>query len=211
MGQDDRVRGQIVDLLQGGNAHLPFAEAVAEFPPTLINTRPPRVDYTFWHLLEHLRITQRDILEYLTDPAYTELEWPRDYWPAPDAEATPDDWNASIAAFEEDLAAIVAIVSDEAHRLADARPEQPGAHTPARSADRRRSQRLSHRRTGHPAPGLRRLGTQPPNVRRAGEAFAVTDRSISPALPPLLSSGAQSAACSPPSPNLERESIPHHK
>ena len=28
-----------------------------------INTRPPRVDYTFWHLLEHLRITQADILD----------------------------------------------------------------------------------------------------------------------------------------------------
>jgi hypothetical protein len=133
MGQDDRVREQIVNLLQGGNAHLPFAEAVAEFPPALINTRPPHVDYTFWHLVEHLRLTQRDILDYLTDANYTELEWPRDYWPALDAEATPDDWNASVAAFEQDLAAIVSIVSDEQTDLLTPVPSNP-EHTLLREA-----------------------------------------------------------------------------
>jgi hypothetical protein len=133
MAQDDRVRAQIVDLLQGGNAHLPFPEAVAEFPPALINTRPPRVDYTFWHLLEHLRITQRDILTYLTDANYTEMEWPRDYWPAPDAGATPEDWQATIAAFEQDLAAIVAMVADEQNDLLLPVPSNP-EHTLLREA-----------------------------------------------------------------------------
>ena len=133
MEQHDRVRAQMVDLLQGGNAHLPFAEAAAEFPPAFINTRPPDVAYTFWHLLEHLRLTQRDILTYLTDPDYTDPEWPRDYWPAPDAEATLDDWNASIAAFEQDLAAIVDIVSNEQTDLLAPVPSNP-EHTLLREA-----------------------------------------------------------------------------
>ena len=133
MDQHHRVREQIVGLLQGGNAHLPFSEAVADFPPALINTRPPRVDYTFWHLVEHLRITQRDILTYLTDPEYTEPAWPRDYWPAADAEASADEWAASITAFEQDLAAIVAIVADEQNDLLMPVPSNP-EHTLLREA-----------------------------------------------------------------------------
>jgi hypothetical protein len=131
--RNHRIREQIVALLQGGNAHLPFAEAVADFPAALINTRPPRVSYTYWHLIEHLRLTQRDILTYLTDPAYREPEWPRDYWPDPEAKATPDDWKASVTAFEEDLAAIVAIVADDQTDLLKPVPSNP-EHTLLREA-----------------------------------------------------------------------------
>ena len=77
MDRDRRLRDHLVGVLRGGNAHMPFAEAVAEFPEAQINTRPPRVDYTFWHLLEHLRITQADILAYLTQADYHAPAWPR--------------------------------------------------------------------------------------------------------------------------------------
>jgi hypothetical protein len=113
MDRDRLVREQLVGLLRGGNAHMPFTEAVADFPEARINSRPANVDYTFWHLLEHLRITQADILNYLTNAGYDELEWPREYWPEREAQATKADWNNSVAAFRRDLEAIVAIVSDE--------------------------------------------------------------------------------------------------
>ena len=113
MDHDRRLREQLVGLLRGGNAHMPFAEAVVDFPEAHVNTRPPNVDYTFWHLVEHLRLTQADILSYVTRADYKEPEWPREYWPAPDARATKDDWDDSVAAFERDLEALVAIVADE--------------------------------------------------------------------------------------------------
>ena len=65
---------------------MPFDEAVADFPDDAINRRPPNVDYTPWHLLEHLRLTQADILDYVTNEAYVEPSWPADYWPARDAD-----------------------------------------------------------------------------------------------------------------------------
>ncbi|HEU0115326.1 MAG TPA: DinB family protein [Thermomicrobiales bacterium] len=111
------LRRQLVDLLRGGNAHMPFAEAVADFPEAKINVRPPNVAYTLWHLLEHLRLAQADILAYLTRADYVAPEWPAAYWPAPDAEATKRDWDESVAAFDRDLEAIVAIVADEATDL----------------------------------------------------------------------------------------------
>ncbi len=112
MDHDRRMRDQLVALLRGGGAHMGFTEAVADFPEAMINARPPNVAYTFWHLIEHLRLTQADILEYVTSPAYRERAWPRDYWPAADARATVREWDESVAAFQRDLDAIVAIVSD---------------------------------------------------------------------------------------------------
>ena len=100
-------------MLRGGNAHLSFVEVIAQFPEAQINTRPPRVAYTFWHLVEHLRMTQADILTYLTQADYQAPTWPRDYWPALDARATKLQWDESVAAFLRDLEAIVRIVADD--------------------------------------------------------------------------------------------------
>ena len=106
----DPVRAQLHALLDTGNAHMGFDAAVADFPPEAINRTPPNVPYTPWHLLEHLRITQRDILDYIRDGAYHELEWPREYWPARDATADAAAWHASVQGFRDDLAALHEIV-----------------------------------------------------------------------------------------------------
>jgi len=113
MDRDGRLRDHLIEMLRGGNAHMPFAEAVAEFPEMHINTKPPRVAYSFWHLLEHLRITQSDILDYLTNTDYRAPAWPRDYWPALETRATTQAWDASVAAFQRDLGAIISIVADD--------------------------------------------------------------------------------------------------
>ena len=57
----DLLRRELTELLDGVGAHMPFEEAVADFPDEAINRRPPSIDYTPWHLLEHLRLTQADI------------------------------------------------------------------------------------------------------------------------------------------------------
>ena len=133
MERERLLREHLIQLLRGGNAHMPFAEAVAGFPQEAINRRPPNVDYTFWHLIEHLRITQADILDYLTNSDYQAPEWPAEYWPARDEQATKADWDASIAAFTRDLEAIVAIVADEQTDLFAAVPSHAG-HTVLREA-----------------------------------------------------------------------------
>jgi DinB superfamily len=133
MDRNHPLRQQLVELLRGGNAHMSFADAVADFPEDKINLQPPNVDYTFWHLVEHLRLAQADILAYLTRADYVALEWPADYWPPRDARATKQDWDDSVAAFERDLDAIVVIVVDEATDLFAAVPSCPD-HTILREA-----------------------------------------------------------------------------
>ena len=48
----------------------PFEAAVADFPAAAMNARAPNVPYTPWHLVEHLRLTQRDMIEYVSGPDY---------------------------------------------------------------------------------------------------------------------------------------------
>ena len=75
------IRQQLQQLLDGRNAHMTFDDAVANFPFDLINTRPPNVPYSFWHLVEHLRIAQWDILDFIHNANYIALEWPAGHQP----------------------------------------------------------------------------------------------------------------------------------
>ncbi|MFQ5578613.1 MAG: DinB family protein [Anaerolineae bacterium] len=106
MNADSVMRRQLLALLRGGNAHMGFEQAVANFPAEHINRRPPHVSYTPWHLLEHLRIAQRDILEFIRNPNHVSPEWPAGYWPAPDAQTDEAGWRKTIADFQADLAAL---------------------------------------------------------------------------------------------------------
>ena len=126
MNADEVLRAQLLTLLQGRGAHMTFDEAVADFPPEHINTRPPGMPYTMWHLLEHLRIAQRDILDFVREPGYEEPRWPDDYWPPRDATADQTAWERTIAAFREDLAAVQALVSDPGNDLAAPLPYDRG-------------------------------------------------------------------------------------
>lgn len=109
---DTQLRQQLSALLKTGNAYMPFEEAVADFPEGKINSRPQHVDYTFWHLIEHVRICQRDILDYLAKIDYVEPVWPTDYWPALDAVTDKAGWDQSVADFISDRDQLIAIVED---------------------------------------------------------------------------------------------------
>jgi DinB superfamily len=123
---DELVREQLLYLLQGGNAHMPFEEAVADYPMQSINIRFPNGTYTPWHLLEHLRLTQWDILDFMRNPHYQEGEWPQDYWPAQDQQATEADWRRTIDTFQADMQALQAIVMDPQTDLSATIPHGTG-------------------------------------------------------------------------------------
>jgi hypothetical protein len=63
-------------------------------------------------LLEHLRITQWDILEFSRDPKHESPEWPKGYWLRDAAPPSDADWNKSVKSFRADLKAMQQLVSD---------------------------------------------------------------------------------------------------
>lgn len=112
MNEDMVQREQLRALLHGDNAHMSFSDAVAQFPTEYMNKMPPNVSYTPWHLLEHLRITQWDILDFIRNSHYVAPAWPEDYWPAQDAKADEAAWQHTCTAFQSDLQALEQIVTD---------------------------------------------------------------------------------------------------
>jgi hypothetical protein len=126
MSSDDVVRKQLLDLLRGGNAHMTYDEAVADFPAASSNTKPPNVPYTPWHLLEHLRITQWDILEFIRNPEHVSPPWPKGYWPPQDQVTDPAGWQRTIKAFQADHGELEKMVEDPATDLYSDLPHAKG-------------------------------------------------------------------------------------
>jgi hypothetical protein len=105
------VRAEVRNLVHGPS-YMTFDDVVAAFPMKHINTRPPKVPYTPWHLLEHMRIAQRDILDYIKDPDYRLPKWPDDYWPGPEEQADAKAWKKAVADFRRDRAALEKIAAN---------------------------------------------------------------------------------------------------
>jgi len=112
MSSDQIVREQLLALLRGGNAYFPFERIIAEFPAQHYNSKAPNVSYSPWHILEHLRRAQWDILEFIRNPAHISPDWPEGYWPAKDEQAGETRWQQTIANFKADLQALQDIVTN---------------------------------------------------------------------------------------------------
>jgi uncharacterized damage-inducible protein DinB len=108
----DAIRTHIVKLLDSEEAHVDFDKAVADLPAELRGRRVKGFAHSPWELVEHLRLAQRDLLDFCRDPNYTAPKWPDDYWPArpepPDAVA----WDRSLVAFRNDREALKAFTAD---------------------------------------------------------------------------------------------------
>jgi hypothetical protein len=103
-GHDELLK-QLEALLNGGQAHATFADAVRDLPVELRGVVAPGLPYSAWQLLEHMRLALDDILNFSAPPTggYKELPWPDAYWPKENAPAAPAAWDRSIAAVEKDL------------------------------------------------------------------------------------------------------------
>jgi hypothetical protein len=106
------LRKEVDRLLEGKGAHADFDSAVADFPPDLYGEKPPGAPHTAWELLEHLRIAQRDMLEFSRDAKHVSPEWPAGYWPENSALESPTAWDRSVHSFQRDLKGMRKLVSD---------------------------------------------------------------------------------------------------
>ncbi len=129
MDTDKALRDHLLALLRGRQAAMNFDDVVADFPPEKMNAFAPNVSYTPWHVIEHLRVTQWDILDYMRNPDYREIEWPKDYWPPKDATADVKSWQQTIQTFRRDLNEIKSVVTDPKTDFYAPIPHGYGGHT----------------------------------------------------------------------------------
>jgi len=98
------------EALTGGNAHATLEDALKELPADLRGIRPPGLPYSIWQLLEHIRITQWEILEFSTKPDHQSPKWPDEYWPKAAAPDSGHVWTESIKKIQKDRDSFVRLL-----------------------------------------------------------------------------------------------------
>ena len=126
MASGELLRKQLGKLLGGGEAHATFDKAIEKVPANKRGIRPDGVPHSLWELVEHLRITQRDILDFCVSPAYHELEWPKEYWPPTPAPPSDSAWDESLAAITADREKLCRMLEDPKRDLFASVPNGTG-------------------------------------------------------------------------------------
>jgi hypothetical protein len=106
------LRDQLAQVLDWDHAHIKFDDAVKDFPPALRGKRPDGGPHSAWELLEHLRITLWDILEFTRDAKHVSPEFPTGYWPPSEAPPNDSAWDDSIANYRADLRSLAELTAD---------------------------------------------------------------------------------------------------
>ena len=106
-------RAIVASSLGWEEGHASVDSAVKNLAPALRGERPAGYPHSPWELLEHIRITQRDLLDFCQNADYVEeLEWPRDYWPTSPKPLSADAWDQSIADYKHDREALARFTTD---------------------------------------------------------------------------------------------------
>ncbi len=120
------LRKDLVELLQGGQAHLTVQEALKGLRPELRHLRPASGLHSVWEELEHMRIAQQDILRYTLDPSWSSPPWPDGYWPASSENLSAEAWQATVSGFLSDLEEVIKLAQDRELELTAEIPHGEG-------------------------------------------------------------------------------------
>lgn len=117
----NRITSELITLIEKGNAHVSFDEAVSGLPADLRTVTPHGLPYNIWQLLEHIRITQWDIVEFCLSSQHESPKWPEGYWPEEYPEKVDDlTWEASVNQIREDRSRFFDLLKDPEKNLLEA-------------------------------------------------------------------------------------------
>ena len=95
-------RSIVADSLDWKEAHAGFDKAVEGVPAAVRGKRLESYPHSLWELLEHIRLAQVDLLDFMVDPTYRAPKWPDDYWPASPTPPNDGAWDRSVAQIKAD-------------------------------------------------------------------------------------------------------------
>jgi len=101
---------ELISFLTKGNAHVTFHSAVKNIPFDDLGKVPGNLPYSIWQITEHIRIAQKDILDFSANTNYKELNWPDDYWPNETAPENEAEWKKCLKEINDDLNAFIELL-----------------------------------------------------------------------------------------------------
>jgi hypothetical protein len=111
-GNDKALREQLGKVLDWHEAHADWKQALAGLDPAHRGVRPAGSPHSVWDLLEHVRLAQRDILEFTVNPKHVSPDWPSGYWPKNLAPQDDAEWEKSVREFFHDLQEVEKLVNN---------------------------------------------------------------------------------------------------
>jgi hypothetical protein len=138
MAHDNSLRDHLLYLLNGDGAHIDFESAIKDLPAGLRGKKPDGAAHSPWQIVEHLRITQWDVLESIRNAKHASPEFPAGYWPSSESPSTARMWEKSIDGFRADHQTLVEMITNSNGLLA------PIAHSDGQTIFRRLAMLADH-------------------------------------------------------------------
>jgi hypothetical protein len=101
-------------------------DAIDGFPEAKRGAFVEGLRHTVWQLMEHVRIAQRDILEFSRNPKHVSPGFPEGYWPKTPVPPNEAAWEESVQAFQRDLQEMIKLVKNPKTDLCAAIPHGDG-------------------------------------------------------------------------------------
>src|SRR6516225_4626469 len=109
--EKDNLVKELISFLTKGNAHVAFHDAVKNIPFDDLGKIPGNLPYSIWQITEHIRIAQKDILDFSANNNYKELDWPDGYWPKETAPKDEAAWKKSLKQIDDDLNEFIGLLN----------------------------------------------------------------------------------------------------
>lgn len=116
MQQQEKITNIIIsnlsELLKKGNAHVSLDDALHGVSFDLSGKKIPGLPYSIWQLADHIRIAQRDILEFSRNAKYVSPEWPDGYWSSEISAGSDSEWQKCIDQIRSDRDSFIELLSN---------------------------------------------------------------------------------------------------
>ena len=106
------LKNNLMEMLEGGAAHISIEKVLEGFPFARAGKMFAPLEHSMWMLVEHLRIVNRDLIDWVSAEDYSEKPYPSGYWPEAEPESLKD-WEDSIESINRDMNIMRGWVSDE--------------------------------------------------------------------------------------------------
>ena len=126
MASTEAWRSIVASSLDWEQAHASLDHAIEGLAPELRGQRPANFPHSAWELLDHIRATQHDLLEFCTSEHYEEPKWPDDYWPKSGAPKDDAAWDACVDAIHRETKAFANFTTNDPRDLTAKIPHGTG-------------------------------------------------------------------------------------
>jgi len=107
----------LIELLNKGNSHVLLDDALDNIPFGMLGKTPENLPYNLWQMSEHIRISQKDILEFSRNSKYKSPQWPEGYWPSNTQPSSEEEWENCLRQIKEDRESFIALLKEKAENL----------------------------------------------------------------------------------------------